>query len=86
MKRNLFPITLLLAGVMMLASCLNDEDDSTKITYYGDAALTSFSVGTLTRTYLNNKGEALKSTVDGTDSTTTVDGSKYKLTIDQLKR
>ena len=86
MKRNLFPITLLLAGVMMLASCLNDEDDSTKITYYGDAALTSFSVGTLTRTYLNNKGEALKSTVDGTDSTTTVDGSKYKFTIDQLKR
>lgn len=55
MKRNLFPITLLLAGVMMLASCLNDEDDSIKITYYGDAALTSFSVGTLTRTYLNNK-------------------------------
>lgn len=44
------------------------------------------SVGTLTRTYLNNKGEALKSTVDGTDSTTTVDGSKYKFTIDQLKR
>lgn len=86
MKRNLFPITLLLAGVMMLASCLNDEDDSIKITYYGDAALTSFSVGTLTRTYLNNKGEALKSTVDGTDSTTTVDGSKYKFTIDQLKR
>ena len=37
-------------------------------------------------TYLNNKGEALKSTVDGTDSTTTVDGSKYKFTIDQLKR
>lgn len=84
MKRKLFPITLLLAGVMMLASCLSDDDNSSNITYYGDGAITAFSLGTLNRYYLYNNGDTIKQTTDGADSTTTVDCSKYAMTIDQL--
>lgn len=74
----------MLSGVMMLASCLGDDDNSSGITYYGDGAITAFSLGTLNRTYLYNNGEPIKKTTDGTDSTTTVDCSSYKMTIDQL--
>ena len=69
----------------MLASCLSDDTDDSNIVYYGDAAITSFSLGTLNKTYLYNNGDTIKKNTDGTDSTTTVDCSKYKLTIDQLK-
>lgn len=86
MRRNILPITLLLAGVMLLASCLGDDDDSGNITYYGDSAITSFSLGTLNRTYLYNNGDTIKKTYEqDVDSTTTVDASTYTLTIDQLK-
>lgn len=85
MKRKFFPLTLLLAGVFMLASCLGDDTNSNDITYYGDAAITSFSLGTLNRYYLYNNGDTIKKNTDGTDSTTTVSCSGYKLTIDQLK-
>ena len=84
MKRNFLPFTLLIAGVMMLASCLGDDDNSSNITYYGDTAITSFSIGTMTRTYLYNNGDTIK-TIDNADSTTTVDGSDFDFTIDQLK-
>lgn len=85
MKRKFFPLTLLLAGVFMLASCLGDDTDNSDITYYGDAAITSFSLGTLNKYYLYNNGDTIKKNEDGTDSTTTVDCSTYKMTIDQLK-
>lgn len=85
MKRKFFPLTLLLAGVFMLASCLGDDTNGSDITYYGDAAITSFSLGTLNRYYLYNNGDTIKKNTDGTDSTTTVNCSGYKLTIDQLK-
>lgn len=84
MKRKFFPITLLLAGVMMLASCLSDDDNSSNITYYGDGAITAFSLGTLNRYYLYNNGDTIKQTTDGADSTTTVDCSKYAMTINQI--
>lgn len=84
MKRNLLPITLILAGVMMLTSCLSDDDSSSDIVYYGDGAITAFSLGTLNQYYLYNNGDTIKKTTDGTDSTTTVDCSSVKMTIDQL--
>ena len=84
MKRIFLPITLMLAGVMMLASCLGDDSDSSDIVYYGDGAITSFSLGTLNKYYLYNNGDTIKKTTDGTDSTTTVDCSSVKMTIDQL--
>lgn len=84
MKRNILPISLVVAGVMMLASCLSDDNNSSDVVYYGDGAITAFSLGTLNRYYLYNNGDTIKKTVDGTDSTTTVDCSKIKMTIDQL--
>lgn len=86
MTRNFLPIALLATGAMMMASCLSDDDDITNITYYNDTAITSFSLGTLTRTYLCNNGDTIRKTYDqATDSTTTVDASTYTFTIDQLK-
>ncbi len=84
MKRKFFPLTLLLAGVFMLASCLSDDTNESSITLYGDAELTSFSIGTLNRYYLYNNGDTIKTVAEKTDSTTTVDCSKYKMSIDQL--
>ncbi len=72
------------AGAMMLASCLSDDDSSADVVYYGDAAITSFSLGTLNRYYLYNNGDTIKKNTDGTDSTTTVDCSGFKMVIDQL--
>lgn len=86
MTRNFLPIALLATGAMMMASCLSNDDDITNITYYNDTAITSFSLGTLTRTYLCNNGDTIKKAYEQTtDSTTTVDASTYTFTIDQLK-
>ena len=84
MKRKFLPLTLLLAGTMLMTSCLGDDTDESSITYYGDAAITAFSIGTLNRYYLYNNGDTIKRTVNGADSTTTVDCSKYKMMIDQV--
>lgn len=83
MKRKFLPLTFLLVGTMLLTSCLGDDTDESKVTYYGDAAITAFSIGTLDRYYLYNNGDTIKKTVNGADSTTTVDCSSYKMTIDQ---
>ena len=86
MTRKFLPIALLAAGAMTMTSCLSNDDDITNITYYNDTAITSFSLGTLTRTYLYNNGDTIKKTYEQTtDSTTTVDASTYTFTIDQLK-
>ncbi len=85
MNRKFLPVTILLAGVISLASCLSDDDGTSDITYYGDAAITTFSIGTLNKTYLYNNGDTIKQTTDGADSTTTVDCSSYTMTIDQKK-
>ncbi len=84
MKRKFMSLPLLFAGALMLASCLGDDTES-NTTYYSDAAITSFTLGTLNSTYLYNNGDTIKKTTDGKDSTTTVDCSDYKMTIDQLK-
>ncbi len=85
MNRKFLPVTILLAGVITLASCLGDDDGSSDITYYGDAAITAFSLGTLNQTYLYNNGDTIKQTTDGADSTTTADCSSYAMTIDHKK-
>ena len=43
MKRKFISLTLLFAGVFMLASCLSDDTDDSNIVYYGDAAIKSNS-------------------------------------------
>ena len=84
MKIKILSVALALAGAMTIASCLSDNDSSSDIVYYGDGAITSFSLGKLNRYYLYNNGDTIKKTTDGTDSVTTVACSGYKMTIDQL--
>lgn len=76
---NKFSILAIVITVLtMVTSCLKDDD--TNVVYYDDAAITSFSLGTLNRTMH-------KTTKNGKDSvyTTTVSCSKYAFTIDQAK-
>lgn len=77
MKRISLHITLLLAATIMMSSCLGDNEDET--VYYGDAAITAFTLGKLNR-YLHT------TTYDGLDSIakTNIDGTTYKFTIDQI--
>ena len=75
--RTIYPSLLsMVAALVLLASCLGDDDDN--LTYYDDTAITSFTLGTLNRTMhtLSSEGE---------DSTYTdeVDGSEYNFFIDQ---
>lgn len=61
---------LLLSSALILSSCLADSEDTT-YTYYGDTAITAFSLGTVNQylTTLNSAGEdsTYKTTVTGTD-------------------
>lgn len=66
---------MLLGTVAMMASCLNSSDDATQ---YGDAAISSFSIGTLTRTVHTLSKAGLDSTYKAT-----VSGSSYDFEIDQ---
>ena len=74
MKRNFAPFVLVLTALMMMTSCLNTDDDTT---YYDDTAITAFSIGTLNRVV----GKKYNS---DEDSTSTLNCSAYKFTIDQL--
>lgn len=76
MKKLLNVATTLLTIVLM-ASCLNSSED--EAVYYNDTAITSFSLGTLNR-------KMHTTAKDGSDSiyTTTVKGSNYTFSIDQL--
>ena len=79
MKRYFLPFVLLLATVCSLSSCLGDEDN--EIVYFDDAALTSFTLGTL-NCYLHTTSKS------GADSIykRSVVGSNYKFYIDQTTR
>ena len=70
-----------MAGVALLASCLNDDSDTTS-TAYSDVAITGFTLGTLNR-YTHTTSP---STGNDTVVKTTISGSTYKLTIDQINR
>lgn len=86
MKSIIQPLVLLCMTAVLAASCLGDDDNS-DITYYGDTAITAFSLGTLNR-YITTKATSTfdddGNPVDST-YTTTVTGSSYKFYIDQLK-
>ncbi len=78
MKGKFLSFTLLLATILLFASCLGSDQD--EVTYYGDTAITSFSLGTINQTVHTTK----KYSDEDSTYTTTFDGSAYSLYIDQL--
>lgn len=77
MRRIFTPFVILLSALFMLTSCLGDDDS--EVVYYGDTAVSSFTLGTLNR-YLHT------TTAAGADSIymTTFSGATYTMYIDQL--
>lgn len=80
MKIIFKPFAILLSALFLMASCLGDSE-SDDITYYGDAAITSFTLGTLDRTM-----HTLSSAGEDSTYTASVTGSDYKMYIDQAQR
>ena len=79
MKRKLLSLAALLSAIFVFTSCLNSDNEET--TYYGDTAITSFSVGTL-KYYKHTTSSTGKDSV----YQTTLSCSGYKFYIDQAKR
>ena len=79
MKRVFRNLGVLLMAPIMLTSCLGDGDTE-ETTLYSDVAITSFTLGTL------NRDTHTTSSTTGNDTIirTTLTGSDYKMTIDQL--
>lgn len=77
LMRQLKTLFILLAGLSLTASCLNGSDN--EATLYSDAAITSFTLGTLNR-YLESVTDEGKDTI----VKSTVTGSSYTFHIDQL--
>ena len=79
MKRFSLRLCALIAGVAALSSCLKDSDDDT--TTYSDMAITQFTLGTL------NRYTHTVSSKTGNDTVikSTLSGSVYKMSIDQLR-
>ena len=77
--KNIFRTLCVLCGASFaLTSCLSDDDVNT--TTYGDVAITQFTVGTLNR-YTQSVSS---STGNDTIIKTTVTGTNYPMTIDQV--
>ncbi len=77
MNRKLSAFILLATAGLSLSSCLSNTDDSSSTTYYHDAAITSFSLGSMDK-YGRNKKNTADSIMKGA-----VTGSNYSFTIDQ---
>ena len=79
MTRKLLAFAVMLSAVFTLTSCLGDDDS--EIVYPGDAAITSFALGNL-KCYVTTTSSK------GADSTytTTVTGTNYRFSIDQVNR
>lgn len=77
LMRQLKTLFILLAGLSLMASCLSGSDN--EVTLYGDAAITSFTLGTLNR-------YTATVTTEGKDTVvkSTVTGSSYTFHIDQV--
>ena len=75
MRRLFFVLSLLIATTCVLTSCLGSDDN--EVTLSDDAAITSFSLGTLYRYYhpASNPDTTIKAVVTG---------SNYPMTIDHL--
>lgn len=80
MKRIIRPFVILFSAMLLTVSCLSG-DDYNDIIYYGDTAITSFSLGTLKRTMWTEAS-------DGSDSSyvAQLDCSSYAFYIDQFKK
>lgn len=80
MKTTFRTLCGLLLAAMAMASCLSDDDDNSAV--YDDVAIMQVTMGTL------NRYTQTTSTSTGNDTVlkTTVTGSYYPLTIDQLTR
>ena len=80
MRRFFFACTVMLSAMVLFSSCLGDDDDDETV-YPDDAAITSFTLGTL-KQYCTKKDR------NGNDSTyvVAVTGSNYKMYIDQVNR
>ena len=78
--RQIKTLCMLLLTLMVAASCLNSSNDDTS-SLYSDAAITGFSVGTLTR-YQHQQTAAGNDTI----IKTTVTGGNYQFRIDQINR
>ena len=78
MNRFIIRCCALIAGVLVLSSCLGSDDDDTAL--YSDMAITAFQLGTLNRyTYTQSA-----STGNDTVIKTTLTGASYRMTIDQV--
>lgn len=78
MKRFSRVLSLLLLASVALTSCLNSSDDD--VTLHDDAAITAFSLGVINRYYHTTSATTGNDTV----VKTTITGSNYKMTIDQI--
>ena len=78
MRRQLYSLCMLVWATILMASCLNSDDD---VTYYDDAALTAFSLSgaNMTRHTTSSLGE------DSTYVEYSTEVSSCKFVIDQLK-
>ena len=77
LMRQIKTLIILLSVICLTTSCLTGSSDD--VTYYADAAITSFSLGTLNR-------NVASTTSDGRDTivATTITGSNYAFHIDQV--
>ena len=78
MKKYTKALCVMLGAVLTLTSCLGSSDDET--TVYNDMAITAIKLGTLNR-YTTSTSS---STGNDTIIKTTITGSNYNMTIDQL--
>lgn len=82
MIRKNWPLIIVLSAVAMLTSCLGNDDNETDTTYtyYNDAGIVSFSIGTL-KQYRDTVAK------DGSDSTYYVNivGSSFPFVIDHVR-
>lgn len=77
MKRYILSLSLLFSAALMFTSCLSDDDNTS--TTYNDAAITSFSLGTV-----NKYIPVLDSVGNTVLKKSTYTGSSYKFEIDQV--
>ncbi len=78
MKHTLRMFSLLVTACLLLTACLGDDDD-TQVAYTGDMAITAFTLGTIPR-YTTGTTSAGNDTL----LRTTITGTVYPMTIDQL--
>lgn len=74
-------LAIALMVVLCCTSCLGNKDDETSVVQRNDAAITTFVLGTLTRTMHTTSSTGADSTY-----TVTLAGSKYRFSIDHVGR